>query len=70
MSNKHNCLRLGPTPIGSKNTNMGNDVFDQLTLPLKKTPEAEYLLNETEAHLKNHYKEIYDETILDFQPHP
>ena len=52
MKNSQNCLRLGPSSIGTKNTNMGNQVFDRLTLNLKKTPEAKHLLNETENHSK------------------
>ena len=72
MANQQNCLALGPTPVGSKAINMGNGVFDNVTLKLKSTPEAEHLLNETEKHLKEQYKNIYDGTmqgLYTFPPH-
>ena len=72
MNNSQNCLKLGPSAIGSTTGNMGDEMFDPLTLNLKKTPEAEHLLNKTEKHLQKHYKEIYDGTmqgLLTFPPH-
>ena len=72
MSNPQNCLRLGPSSIGTKNANLGNEIFDTLTLKLKKTPEAEYLLTKTEKHLQKQYGKIYDGTmpgLLAFPPH-
>ena len=72
MNNPHNCLKLGPSSIGTKNANLGNEVFDTLTLKLKKTPEAEYLLTKTENHLQKQYGKIYDGTmqgLLTFPPH-
>ena len=51
---------------------MGNNVFDQITLNLINTPEAKHLLQETEAHLRKHYKEIYEGTmqrLFTFPPH-
>ena len=70
MANKSNCIKLGPAAIGSKSTNMGNDVFDKTTLSLKNTPKAEYLLNETENHLKKQYKEIFDGTMKELSTFP
>ena len=58
--NSNNCLQLGQTPIGSKTTNVGSDVFDSVTLKLKNTPEAEFLLRETENYLTEQYKDLYD----------
>ena len=72
MNNSQNCLKLGPSAIGSTTGNMGDEMFDPLTLNLKKTPEAEHLLNKTEKYLQKHYKEIYDGTmqsLLTFPPH-
>merc|ERR1711963_747256 len=64
-TNKHNCLKLGPSPIGSKNKDMGKGVFDKVTLKLKNTPEANFLLEETEKYLKQQYKKIFDGSMQD-----
>ena len=59
-ANSKSCLKLGLTPIGSKSTNLGNDVFDNVTLKLKNTPEADFVLKETENHLTEQFKDLYD----------
>ena len=72
MANKQNCLDLGLKQIGSKSSDMGSDVFDNMTLNLKNTPVAANFLLETETHLTKQYKEIYDDTmqeLLTFPPH-
>ena len=58
--NSNNCLQLGQTPIGSKTTNVGSNVFDNVALKLKNTPEAEFLLKETENYLAEQFKDLYD----------
>ena len=58
--NSNNCLQLGQTPIGSKTTNVGSDVFDNVALKLKHTLEAKLFLEETESYLTEQFKDLYD----------
>ena len=68
--NSNNCLKLGSTPIGSKNTNMGQDVFDNVALKLKNTPEAKFLIEETEKYLKQQFKSILEGSMQGLQTCP
>ena len=68
--NSNNCLKLGPTLIGSKTTNMGQDVFDNVALKLKNTPEAKFLIEETEKYLKQEFKTIFDGSMQGLQTCP
>ena len=70
LINSNNCLILGPTPIGSKTKNMGNDVFDNVTLKLKNTPEAKLLIEETEKYLKQQFKSIFEGSMQGLQACP
>ena len=68
--NSDNCLKLGPSSIGSKTTSLGSEVFDNVTLKLKNTPEAKFLLEETENYLKKQYKRIFDGSIQGLETCP
>ena len=68
--NSNNCLKLGPTPIGYKTTNMGQDVFDNVALKLKNTPEAKFLIEETEKYLKRQFKSIFEGSMQGLQTCP
>ena len=70
LINSNNCLKLGPTPIGSKTKNMGNDVFDNVTLKLKNTPEAKFLIEETQKYLKQQFKSIFEGSMQGLQTCP
>ena len=70
LINSNNCLKLGPTQIGSKTKNMGNDVFDNVTLKLKNTPEAKFLIEETEKYLKQQFKSIFEGSMQGLQTCP
>ena len=68
--NSNNCLKLGSSPIGSKTTSFGSEVFDNVTLKLKNTKEAKFLLEETEKYLKKEYKWIYDGSMQGLETCP
>ena len=69
-TNSYNCLKLGPSPIGSKTTSLGSEVFDNVTLKLKNTPEAKFLVEETEKYLKKEYKRIFDGSMQGLETCP
>ena len=66
-----NCLHLGPTQIGSKGRDMGNDTFDHASTALKNTPEGEFLFQGISDHLEKAYPNVYDgttQTLIQFPP--
>ena len=59
--NRSVCLGLGPSVIGTKNSNMGSETFDNIVSnEFKNTEEAAYMLEETKKQLEKKYSTVYD----------
>ena len=63
LGNRTVCLGLGPSNIGTKNSYMGTETFDNIVSnEFKKTEEAAYMLEETKKQLEKKYSTVYDST--------
>ena len=67
---KHRCLPLGPTLIGSKSTDMGADTFDNITMSMKNTVQADHFLEQSKIEMEKRFGSVFDNTMQNLMTFP